>query len=132
MFCVFDRRMEEIQNIDVTKNPEPEVIIESTKQKQSEEVEHHCDEQQKQSQEEEDELRKLLLSDIGELPLSPPSATQLNFVSYFITGSHTHLLSNPCDSVNKPFFNVLQILLNRVMITTSTVTPTGMFKVSSF
>ncbi|XP_009106249.1 protein Abitram [Brassica rapa] len=78
--------MEETQNIDVTKNPEAEDAIESTKQKQSEEVEHHCDEQQKQSQCEEDELRKLLLSDIGELPLSPPSAIQVNFVSYFITG----------------------------------------------
>ncbi|KAF3524837.1 hypothetical protein F2Q69_00051691, partial [Brassica cretica] len=79
--------MEEIQNTDLTKNPEVEDTIESSKQKQPEEVEHHCDEQQqKQAQEEdEDELRKLLLSDIGELPLSPPSATQVNFVSYFIT-----------------------------------------------
>ena len=85
--------MEETQNIDVTKNPEGEDAIESTKQKQPEEVEHHCDEQQKQSQCEEDELRKLLLSDIGELPLSPPSAIQVNFVSYFITGSHIHSFS---------------------------------------
>ena len=88
---MFDRRMEEIQNTDLTKNPEVEDTIESSKRKQPEEVEHHWDEQQKQAQEEdEDELRKLLLSDIGELPLSPPSATQVNFVSYFITGSHTH------------------------------------------
>ncbi|CAN6935927.1 unnamed protein product [Brassica oleracea] len=78
--------MEETQNTDVTKNPEDEDAVESTKQKQPEEVEHHWDEQQKQAQEEEeDELRKLLLSDIGELTLSPPSATQVNFVSYFIT-----------------------------------------------
>ncbi|XP_010416505.1 PREDICTED: FAM206 family protein-like [Camelina sativa] len=76
--------MEEIQRTEVTKNPEIEDIIELTKQS----VEA-CDEQQKQQAQEdgedEDELRKLLLSDIGELPLIPPSATQINFVSYFIT-----------------------------------------------
>ncbi|KAL0701889.1 hypothetical protein Bca4012_058011 [Brassica carinata] len=43
------------------------------------------EQKQAQEEEEEDELRKLLLSDIGELPISPPSATQINFVSYFIT-----------------------------------------------
>uniref|UniRef100_A0A1J3DFH9 Protein Abitram n=1 Tax=Noccaea caerulescens TaxID=107243 RepID=A0A1J3DFH9_NOCCA len=79
----------EIQKTEVAKNPEIEEIIELTKLKQSEEVEH-CDEQQKQAQdaeedEDEDELRNLLLADIGELPISPPSATQVNFVSYFIT-----------------------------------------------
>lgn len=98
----------EIQKTEVAKNPEIEEIIELTKQKQSEEVEH-CDEQQKQAQDaEEDELRNLLLADIGELPISPPSATQVNFVSYFITGSQirltvylqTHLL----NSVTKPLF----------------------------
>ncbi|EOA35652.1 hypothetical protein CARUB_v10020876mg [Capsella rubella] len=80
--------MEEVQKTEVAKNPEIEDIIELTKQS----VEA-CDEQQKQQaqedeehrDEDEDELRKLLLSDIGELPLSPPSATQVNFVSYFIT-----------------------------------------------
>ncbi|ESQ27535.1 hypothetical protein EUTSA_v10019087mg [Eutrema salsugineum] len=78
---------------EAAKNPEIEDIVELTKQKQSEELEH-CDEQQQQQQaeedekkrdEDEDELRNLLLSDIGDLPLSPPSATQVNFVSYFIT-----------------------------------------------
>ncbi|XP_010428645.1 PREDICTED: FAM206 family protein-like [Camelina sativa] len=80
--------MEEIQKTEVTTNPETEDVIELTKQS----VEA-CDEQQKQQaqedgekrDEDEDELRKLLLSDIGELPLIPPSATQINFVSYFIT-----------------------------------------------
>ncbi|CAA7042564.1 unnamed protein product [Microthlaspi erraticum] len=79
----------EIQKTEEAKNPEIEEIIELTKQKQSEEVEH-CDEQEKQTQvaedeEDENELRNLLLADIGELPISPPSATQVNFVSYFIT-----------------------------------------------
>ncbi|KFK42035.1 hypothetical protein AALP_AA2G203400 [Arabis alpina] len=78
----------EIQEPEVTMNPETE----STKQNQSEEVEH-CNEQHEQQtqepeeveEEEEDELRNLLLSDIKDLPLCPPSATQTNFVSYFIT-----------------------------------------------
>lgn len=75
----------EIQKTEVAKNPE----IESTTQNQSEEVEQ-CEEQHEQGAqvaEEEDELRNLLLSDIGDLPLCPLSATQINFVSYFITGS---------------------------------------------
>lgn len=88
----------EFQETEVAKIPEIEDKIELTKQKQSEEVEH-CDESQQQQQaqeaeedvknrdEEEDELRNLLLSDIGDLPICPPSATQINFVSYFITGS---------------------------------------------
>lgn len=66
----------EIQKTEVAKNPETDDTIETTKQNQSEEEVEHCDE---------DELRSLLLSDIGDLPLSPPSATQVNFVSYFIT-----------------------------------------------
>ncbi|VVA95439.1 unnamed protein product [Arabis nemorensis] len=74
----------EIQKTEVAKNPE----IESTKKNQSEEVEH-CEEQHEQgaqvAEEDEDELRNLLLSDIGDLPICPPSATQINFVSYFIT-----------------------------------------------
>lgn len=39
--------------------------------------------------EDEDKLQNLLLSDLGDLPLplSPPSTSQVNFVSYFITGS---------------------------------------------
>lgn len=81
----------EIQKTEVAKNPETDDTIETTKQNQSEEEVEHCDE---------DELRSLLLSDIGDLPLSPPSATQVNFVSYFITGSsltfiHLTLLPKP-------------------------------------
>jgi hypothetical protein len=79
----------EILKLDVAKFPEIEDTIELTNPKRNDEVED-CDDQQKQQlatqeDEEEDELRKLLLSDIGELPISPPSATQVNFVSYFIT-----------------------------------------------
>ena len=66
----------------MAKNPETDDTMETTKQNQSEEEVEHSDEQKQ-----EDELRSLLLSDIGDLPLSPPSATQVNFVSYFITGS---------------------------------------------
>lgn len=73
----------EIQKTEVAKNPETDDTIETTKQNQSEEEVEHCDEQKQ----EEDELRSVLLSDIGDLPLTPPSATQVNFVSYFITGS---------------------------------------------
>ncbi|KAG7659716.1 Single hybrid motif [Arabidopsis suecica] len=79
----------EILKLDVAKFPEIEDTIELTNPKRNDEVED-CDDQQKQQlatqeDEEEDELRKLLLSDIGELPIFPPSATQVNFVSYFIT-----------------------------------------------
>ncbi|XP_018446354.1 uncharacterized protein LOC108818007 isoform X2 [Raphanus sativus] len=77
----------EIQTAEVANNPETEDTIESTKQNQPEEEVEHCYEQKQalEEEEEEDELRSMLLSDIGELPLSPPSATQVNFVSYFIT-----------------------------------------------
>lgn len=79
----------EIQTAEVANNPETEDTIESTKQNQPEEEVEHCYEQKQalEEEEEEDELRSMLLSDIGDLPLSPPSATQVNFVSYFITGS---------------------------------------------
>ncbi|AAF26769.2 T4O12.20 [Arabidopsis thaliana] len=71
----------EILKLDVAKFPEIEDTIELTNPKRNDEVED-CDDQQKQQlatqeDEEEDELRKLLLSDIGELPISPPSATQI-------------------------------------------------------
>lgn len=86
----------EIQKPEVAKNPEIEDTIELTKQRREDFDEQH---QQQQAQEdEEDELRKLLLSDIGELPISPPSATQVNFVSYFITGSQIST-TVPFDSV---------------------------------
>ncbi|KAL1188725.1 hypothetical protein V5N11_019065 [Cardamine amara subsp. amara] len=83
----------EIQKIEVAKNPEIEDAIELPKKGSHDEVED-CEEQQQQQEaqedeknrvEEEDELRNLLLSDIGGLPISPPSATQVNFVTYFIT-----------------------------------------------
>ncbi|KAL1190077.1 hypothetical protein V5N11_033381 [Cardamine amara subsp. amara] len=83
----------EIQKIEVAKNPEIEDAIELPKKRSHDEVED-CEEQQQQQEaqedeknrvEEEDELRNLLLSDIGDLPISPPSATQVNFVTYFIT-----------------------------------------------
>lgn len=89
----------EIQKTEVAKNPETEDTIELTKKRRQDEVED-CDEQHQQQQaqedeknldEDEDELRKLLLSDIGDLPICPPSATQVNFVSYFITGSQIQL-----------------------------------------
>ncbi|KAJ4884591.1 Single hybrid motif superfamily protein [Raphanus sativus] len=69
--------MEIQKTAEVANNPETEDTIESTKQNQHEEEVEHCDE--------EDELRSMLLSDIRDLPLTPPSATQVNFVSYFIT-----------------------------------------------
>ncbi|CAN8234520.1 unnamed protein product [Cochlearia groenlandica] len=89
--------MEVIQKTDLANNHhENEDIIESAKQNKTQEVEN-CDEQQQhqkkkqaresdeEEEEEDEELRNLLLSDIGDLPISPPSATQINFVSYFIT-----------------------------------------------
>jgi hypothetical protein len=36
--------------------------------------------------EEEEELHKLLLPDIRDLPTTPPSSVQTNFVSYFAPG----------------------------------------------
>ncbi|KAJ0256515.1 Actin-binding transcription modulator [Hirschfeldia incana] len=80
----------EIQKTEVAKNPETEEdTIELTKQNQPDDEVEHCDEQkqgqEEEEEEEEDELRSLLLSNIGDLPLTPPSATQVNFVSYFIT-----------------------------------------------
>lgn len=77
--------MEIQKTAEVANNPETEDTIKSAKQNQSEQEVEHCYEQKQE--EEEDELRSMLLSDIGDLPLSPPSATQVNFVSYFITGS---------------------------------------------
>lgn len=42
---------------------------------------------QKHEQEQEDEeLRLLLLPDVRNLPLTPPSAVESNFVSYFALG----------------------------------------------
>lgn len=37
-------------------------------------------------EEEEEELQRLLEPDVDSLPLSPPSAIQSNFVSYFAPG----------------------------------------------
>ncbi|KAG2313408.1 hypothetical protein Bca52824_024965 [Brassica carinata] len=72
----------DIQTTEVARNPETDDLIETNKQKQQED---EAKESPENRDEEEDELRSQLLSDIGELPLTPPSATQLNFVSYFIT-----------------------------------------------
>ena len=36
--------------------------------------------------EEDEELRKLLLPDVSYLPLTPPSAIETNFVTYFALG----------------------------------------------
>ena len=38
------------------------------------------------SEEDEEELHKLLLPDVRDLPLTPPSAVESNFVSYFAPG----------------------------------------------
>lgn len=39
---------------------------------------------------EEEELRRLLVPDVRDLPLTPPSAIQTNFVTYFALGLLSH------------------------------------------
>lgn len=104
----------EIQKTEVAKNPEIEDIMEITKKRRHDEVEDCEKQQQAQTDEEtrdedEDKLRNLLLSDIGDLPLSPPSATQVNFVTYFITGSFDSVVFS-----KKPFLIVLNKTLFNV------------------
>jgi hypothetical protein len=49
-------------------------------------TEHH-----QQQQKEYEELRGLLMPDVRNLPLTPPSAVESNFVSYFAPGSSLSL-----------------------------------------
>lgn len=42
--------------------------------------------EEEQPENEEDELKRLLLPDVSNLPLSPPSSVETNFVRYFAIG----------------------------------------------
>lgn len=46
-------------------------------------------------EEEEEELQRLLLPDVRDLPQTPPSAVQSNFVSYFAPGFLLFLFQSP-------------------------------------
>lgn len=46
-----------------------------------------------QEDEQDEELRRLLVPDVRDLPLSPPSAVDTNFVSYFAPGTFTAAIS---------------------------------------
>lgn len=46
-----------------------------------------------QEDEQDEELRKLLIPDVRDLPLAPPSAVETNFVSYFAPGTFTVAIS---------------------------------------
>lgn len=46
--------------------------------------------QQRKEEDEEAELQKLLLPNVDELPLTPPSAVETNFVSYFALGNSSN------------------------------------------
>jgi len=48
--------------------------------------------EKKNNEEEEDDLEKLLLPDVENLPLIPPSAVETNFVTYFALGNLIHSL----------------------------------------
>lgn len=50
-------------------------------------TDNHHEQQQQQQDPTEEELHRLLLPDVCDLPLTPPSAIQSNFVSYFAPGS---------------------------------------------
>ncbi|PON93945.1 Glycine cleavage system H-protein [Trema orientale] len=61
---------------------------ETTEQTQHTHSTNHPEEEEEEKEEEEEgeeeeDLKKLLLPDINDLPLTPPSAVQSNFVSYF-------------------------------------------------
>ncbi|KAF4361321.1 hypothetical protein G4B88_015913 [Cannabis sativa] len=46
-------------------------------------VKHHQTTSANQEQEEEEDIYNILLPNVGDLPLTPPSAVQSNFISYF-------------------------------------------------
>jgi len=50
------------------------------------------EQEEKKNNEEEDDLEKLLLPDVENLPLTPPSAVETNFVTYFALGNSIHSL----------------------------------------
>lgn len=44
-------------------------------------------EQEQEQEQEEDSLHRILVPDVRDLPLTPPSAIESNFVSYFAPGT---------------------------------------------
>lgn len=47
--------------------------------------------EEKNNEEEEEELGKLLFPDVQNLPLTPPSAVESNFVTYFALGNSINI-----------------------------------------
>lgn len=64
-----------------TNNSETEETPEQAQQEREKERE-------KEMQDDEEELRKLLLPNVHDLPLTPPSAIDFNFVAYFAPGTY--------------------------------------------
>lgn len=44
-------------------------------------------EQEQEQEQEQDSLHRILVPDVRDLPLTPPSAVESNFVSYFAPGT---------------------------------------------
>lgn len=60
--------------------------VDETNNSETEETEKQVQVREKQEDNEEEVLRKLLLPNVHDLPLTPPSAVDSNFVAYFAPG----------------------------------------------
>lgn len=56
---------------------------------------HSETERKQEKNDEEEDLSKLLLPDVQNLPLIPPSAVETNFVTYFALGNSINLIFKP-------------------------------------